>query len=203
MNTKNIIGSKMNKVFQMPKPVTILGRSSSITNAFVNGIIPCIEPTDDEVRKALEILEQDENNLRCSYCGDASTEWDHLNPLIDKKKPTGYISEIANLVPACGKCNQSKGNKDWETWINSDAKLSPRTRRVKDIDKRIELINKFQSYFTPHKVDFFELVGKELWEKHWDNHKNLSQLMIDIQKDSNLVKSKIQQNFINKNSLVK
>ena len=54
----------MGKVFQMPKPVTILGQSSSITNAFVNGIIPCIDPTYEEVSKALEILEQEENNLK-------------------------------------------------------------------------------------------------------------------------------------------
>ena len=201
--SRNIAESKMSKLFQMPKPVTILGRSSSITNAFVNGIIPCIEPTDEEVHKALEILEQNENDLRCSYCGDVSTEWDHLNPLIDKKKPTGYISEIANLVPACGKCNQSKGNKDWQTWINSDAKLSPRTRGIQDVAKRIELIKKFQSCFVPHKVDFSELVGNELWEKHWANHEKLSQLMVEIQKDSDLVKSKIQHNFVNKNSVVK
>jgi endonuclease I len=45
-----------------------------------------------------------------------------------KKKPTGYISEIHNLVPACGKCNQSKGNKEWRQWMLSDATLSPKTK---------------------------------------------------------------------------
>ena len=43
------------KIFRMPTPVKIKGRSSSITNAFENGI-----------------------------------------------------------VPVCGKCNQSKGNREWK-----------------------------------------------------------------------------------------
>jgi hypothetical protein len=30
--------------------------------------------------------------------------------LVEEKEPIGYISEIRNLVPVCGKCNQSKGN---------------------------------------------------------------------------------------------
>ena len=67
----------------------------------------------------------DESNFRCSYCRDAASEWDHFRPLVKDKQPTGYITEIHNLVPACGKCNQSKGNKDWKTWMLGDAELSP------------------------------------------------------------------------------
>ena len=119
----------MNKnVFNMPNPVTIMGRSSSITNSFVNGIIPVIEPTESEIREALKILEQNEDDVRCVYCGDKKTEWDHLHPLIINKKHTGYITEIANLVPACGKCNQSKGNSNWKDWMISNAEKSPKTR---------------------------------------------------------------------------
>ena len=108
-NTVTYIGQ-----FAMPKPVRITGRSSSITNSFVNGVIPVVVPSEAEVREALEILGMLER-VTCSYCGDTSTEWDHLRPLVDKQRPTGYISEIHNLVPACGKCNQSKGNKHWLT----------------------------------------------------------------------------------------
>ncbi|MDG1250094.1 MAG: HNH endonuclease [Gammaproteobacteria bacterium] len=73
-----------------------------------------------------------------SFCGSTASEWDHLRPLVLDKKPTGYVSEIHNLVPACGKCNQSKGNKPWVSWIISTAKLSPRTRGVKDLEQRIK-----------------------------------------------------------------
>lgn len=97
------------KLFRMPKPVNIAGRTSSITNSFVNGIIPVISPTEEQVAQNLTILGLNLDDLRCTYCGDKSTEWDHLRPIVRNKKPTGYISDIYNLVPACGKCNQSKG----------------------------------------------------------------------------------------------
>jgi predicted RNase H-like nuclease len=88
--------------FMMPRPVKITGRTSSITNAFVNGVFPCRHPNAEEVTEALRILEPNADDLRCAYCGDRASEWDHLRPLIAGKRPTGYISEIANLVPACG-----------------------------------------------------------------------------------------------------
>lgn len=114
-----------------------MGRSSSITNSFVNGIIPCIEPSDRELDEALSVLNMNRENVCCAYCGDGHTEWDHLNPLIINKEPTGYISEIHNLVPACSKCNQSKGNRNWKEWMLSDSKLSPKSRGITDLDRRI------------------------------------------------------------------
>jgi len=113
----------------MPKPMKITGRSSSITNAFINSIIPVIPPTEEEVKEALSILGMSKERFECAYCGATASEWDHLRPLVMDKQPTGYISEIHNLVPSCGKCNQSKGNKDWRTWMLSDAKLSPKTKK--------------------------------------------------------------------------
>lgn len=105
----------MKEIFKMPTPVKITGRTSSITNAFVNGIIPVIEPTDQEIIDALHTLGMTPTHIVCAYCGDTYSEWDHFHPLIKDKQPTGYISEIHNLVPACSKCNQSKGNKHWKT----------------------------------------------------------------------------------------
>jgi 5-methylcytosine-specific restriction endonuclease McrA len=120
----------MPTTFQMPTPVSIMGRSSSITNSFINAIIPVVLPTEDELREALSILQMSADDLRCAYCGDRSTEWDHLRPLVVNQRPTGYISEIGNLVPACGKCNQSKGNKPWRSWMEGTAPQSPKTRGV-------------------------------------------------------------------------
>ena len=53
-------------LFAMPKPVRITGRSSSITNSFVNGVIPVVVPTEDEVREALEVLGM-LDRVTCSY----------------------------------------------------------------------------------------------------------------------------------------
>jgi hypothetical protein len=173
----------------MPKPVTIMARTSSITNAFYNGIIPVIEPTENEIDNALETLGIDKNNVTCCYCGNIATEWDHLRPIIIDKKPTGYISEIANLVPCCGKCNQSKGNKNWEKWIVSSAKLSPKIRGVKNLDEKMEKIRKYEKQTKPIKINNFEIiVGKELWKKHLENYDEIMELMKKCQKTSDEIK---------------
>ncbi len=174
--------------FQMPKPITILGRSSSITNAFINGIVPCVSPTEDEVKHALELLGMNADTICCSYCGDTYTEWDHLNPLILNKKATGYISEINNLVPSCGKCNQSKGNKQWKDWILSDAKLSPKSRRISDLEQRIERLEIYESQMHPTKIDFELLVGDEKWETYWSAWGRLLDEMSEAQKLSSEIK---------------
>ena len=45
--------------FQMPVALPITGRSSTITNVFVNSIIPVIPPSKEEICTALEILDLD------------------------------------------------------------------------------------------------------------------------------------------------
>lgn len=179
------------EVFRMPTQVTINARSSSITNAFVNGIIPCITPNDEEVRDALKVLGMSENDVRCAYCGDKATEWDHFHPLIVDRKPTGYISEIHNLVPACGKCNQSKGNKDWRKWMNSDAVLSPKTRGVLDLSERIERLEEYEKQFAPTKYDFKAIVGEKLWKEHMDNLDSIINMMKKAQITSDEIKKKV------------
>ena len=153
--------------FRMPSVQTMVGRKSSITNAFVSAIIPVIPPTHDEIEEALRILDLDPNNVLCAFCGDMSTEWDHLRPLVLNRRPTGYISEIANLVPACGKCNQSKGNKDWRKWMLSKANLSPTGRGLANIESRIRRLEKFESWKQPTCVDFEKILGTAEWEEYW------------------------------------
>ena len=162
--------------FAMPKPVRVSGRSSSITNSFVNGIIPVIKPSESQITEALEILGMPDEVV-CAYCGDTATEWDHLRPLVTGKQPTGFISEIHNLVPACGKCNQSKGNKAWREWMFGPARLSPATRGVFDNDERAQRLAAYEQWELPTVVDFAEVVGAELWERHWANHAAIIALM--------------------------
>lgn len=168
-------------VFRMPTPVKITGRWSSITNAFINSIIPVVAPTAQQVEEALDVLGMDQMSYCCAYCGDTATEWDHLRALVKDKKPTGYISEIHNLIPACGKCNQSKGNKEWEAWMRSKAKLSPATRGIADLEARIEKIRAYERWGSPTKVNFEEIVGPELWMQHWGNWSKIHGLMKEAQ----------------------
>lgn len=178
--------------FAMPTPVRITGRSSSITNSFVNGVIPVVMPTEAEVREALEVLGM-LDRISCSYCGDTSTEWDHLRPLVSKQRPTGYISEIHNLVPACGKCNQSKGNKDWLTWMRSSAPLSPASRGVADIDDRIARLQEYERRAAPTHVDFEAAVGAELWARHWEHHRRLLELMRVADRDAQEIRTRVRE----------
>jgi hypothetical protein len=178
--------------FAMPKPVRITGRSSSITNSFVNGVIPVVMPTEPQVREALEILGMLEH-VSCIYCGDTSTEWDHLRPLVEKQRPTGYISEIHNLVPACGKCNQSKGNKNWLTWMRSTARLSPSARGVVDIEERIARLQEYESRGIPTRIDFEAAVGAELWERHWAHHNRLLELMRVADQDAQEIRMRVRE----------
>ncbi len=184
-------------VFQMPNPVKITGRTSSITNAFINGIIPCLVPSEEEIKKALSILGMDEQTICCSYCGDKYTEWDHFRPLIKRKRATGFISEIHNLVPSCPKCNQSKGNSEWREWIVGPAKLSPATRGIKNIDTKIARLSDFEKWGEPINVDFESIVGIEKWEQHWRNCELLHEQMYDSQKLSDEIKNLVQA-FISK-----
>jgi hypothetical protein len=164
-------------VFKKPTKVTISGRISTIRNAFVSAIIPSIEPTDAELEKCFQILSLDQNDLRCAYCGKEYTEWDHLRPLVENKNPTGFVSEIRNLVPACGKCNQSKRNKHWRDWIRSDTKLSPKNQGVKDLDKRVERLGKYENWENVAHIDFENIVGNQLWAEYWHSFDKLTKEM--------------------------
>jgi hypothetical protein len=168
-------------LFRMPTPMKITGRSSSITNAFINSIIPVVPPSAEEAQRALEILEMTPETFQCAYCGSVASEWDHLRPLVKDKKPTGYISEIHNLVPSCGKCNQSKGNKEWKTWMLSTAKLSPTARGITDISERVKRLEAYENSKPPTKMDFAAIVGNEVWAQHQSNLERVQSLMRESQ----------------------
>ena len=184
--------NEVKKYFKMPSQPNIKGRSSSITNAFVCSIIPVIEPNAKDIEKALETLGMDKEHVACAYCGDPYTEWDHFHPLVKDKKPTGYISEINNLVPACGKCNQSKGNKNWKDWMISDAKLSPKTRGIKDLSERMSKLERYEKTHPCKKYDFERIAGEDLWKLYMEKQEMLHEMMDDSQRFVNTVKEVIE-----------
>lgn len=151
----------------MPAVQTMVSRKSSITNAFVNSVIPVIPPTLEDIEEALAILGMEPSDVRCAYCGDKATEWDHLRPLVLKHRPTGYVSEIANLVPACGKCNQSKGNKPWRDWMLCGKGLSPSARGISDVADRVGHLDTYERWRPPTIVDFRAILGDAAWDQYW------------------------------------
>ena len=155
----------------------ISARSSSITAAFVSSILPIVPPTDNEILQALRILAMELDNVRCAYCGDKSSEWDHLRPIVTEQRPTGFISEIRNLVPSCGKCNQSKGRSHWRQWMLGPAKRSPKTRKIADLHERVARIESYEKWGNLKPIDFTTIVPPDLWQEHWSN---MSQLHNDM-----------------------
>jgi hypothetical protein len=153
--------------FKMPSGLTITGRVSSIRNVFVAAIIPVSRPSAAEVGKVLEILGLSPDNLRCAYCGEKSTEWDHMRPLVRDGKPTGYPSSIKNLVPACGKCNQSKGKSDWKLWMQSKARFSPATRGVADMASRVRRLQEYEAWANCQPLRIETLVDRVTWEQYY------------------------------------
>jgi 5-methylcytosine-specific restriction endonuclease McrA len=153
--------------FQMPSGSTITGRTTSIRNVFVAAIVPIVRPSAGEIRQVLEILQLNPADLRCSYCGDKATEWDHLRPLVKIGKPTGYPSSIRNLVPSCGKCNQSKGSTNWKEWMLGKARWSPTARGIPDVNDRIARLQRFESWSNCVPLKLHELVPAELWQRYY------------------------------------
>jgi hypothetical protein len=171
--------------------MTIKGRSSSITNAFVNALIPIVFPSELEVVEALAVLGMSPADVRCAYCGDPYTEWDHLNPLVIDQKPTGYISELPNLVPSCGKCNQSKGKQPWRKWMRSEAPRCPGKRGIEDLETRIMRLEAYEKWRQPRQINFEAIVGEELWNEHWENWRDTLQQMNKSQTHADALRERI------------
>ena len=179
--------------FKMPSQMNISGRSSSITAAFVASIIPRVEPSGEEIDTALKILEMGTNAVKCAYCGDMATEWDHFRPIVKNKLPTGYITEIRNLVPSCGKCNQSKGNHYWKDWMLGTAPQCPNTRKIPDLDNKIRILEKYENWGNVKPVNLESLADPARWRQHWQNRQNLSDDMSAAQSHANKIRDAIQQ----------
>jgi hypothetical protein len=149
------------------KLLKITSRTSSITNSFVQAIIPGDPPSQEDLKEALHQLGMSEGRMECVYCGAPATDADHLMPLVRRKQPTGYLHEIRNLVPCCGPCNQSKGGSDWRAWMLSKATGSPTSRNIPDVAGKIERLERYVIWGNLKPLPLKELVGNELWDEYW------------------------------------
>jgi hypothetical protein len=175
------------------QPLKITSRTSSVTNAFVQSIIPSIEPSDADLAEALGILGMTIESRCCVYCGVPATDWDHLRPLVVKKRPTGFLNEIRNLVPACGPCNQSKSGAEWRQWMEGNAIGSPKTKGVADIDKRIERLSAYEEWANLRSLSLQNCASQELWDTHWKNLDEIHAKMHEAQRHADRLRSAIQE----------
>jgi hypothetical protein len=164
---RNTRDKRLRSVFRMPAVQSMKSRKTSITNAFVSTIVPVVRPTDQEILEALKILGMTVDSVECIYCGDKCNAWDHLRPIVIGRRPTGYISEIANLVPACQPCNSSKGNSNWKEWMLGEAPQCPKRRSIAELENRISRLEAYERWRTPTFVDFEKLLGSEVYANYW------------------------------------
>jgi hypothetical protein len=115
-----------------------------------------------------------------------------------KRRPTGYISEIANLVPACGKCNQSKGNKDWRTWMLGNAKRSPTGRGIADVAQRVARLKKYEDWRRPTTVKFERILGKEDWKHYWTLWEKLNSALDEAQIVADRLRARVNSKLVKK-----
>ena len=89
-----------------------------------------------------------EDELKCIYCDKPAETWDHLVGLVKDGRYSGYGHRIRNLVPCCKSCNSSKGNKDWEIWLRSQA------HRFEGVEDRITRIRRYADALSPDSESF-------------------------------------------------
>lgn len=79
----------------------------------------------------------------CVYCGSPDTKrWDHLIPVNQDGETV-----LGNMVPACARCDDSKRDVPFAKWMRSDAKNSPRSREIANVDQRIQRIQAYIQHF--------------------------------------------------------
>ncbi|MFL7903581.1 HNH endonuclease [Azospirillum argentinense] len=116
----------------------IMGKKSTFSAAFASALAPFDKFDNVSVAEAIRDLGQNpERDLNCVYCGDTAATWDHVHRRVIGGEYSGYGHRIRNLVPCCRSCNERKGKRTWEEWLDV---LSP-----PDIEERRNNMRRFLS----------------------------------------------------------
>lgn len=182
----------------MPSKSDVSARISTINNAFAQSVIPRILEEDQEKLKTY-YHELGIKEGQCAYClKDRASTGDHLRPLIKDKLPTGYLTNISNIVPCCSECNSSKGGKDFEVWYKSNKNLE-RLKKIGLTEKQInDRYNTITRYLTKHKqkpLNFKNIVGIADWNEFIKRKKQLEKLLNDDKKFCDKLLDKIKKHI--------
>jgi HNH endonuclease len=148
---------------KIPGNATITNRSSTISSQFARARAPYIKPTAAQIEARYKLFNIDPEQEQCAYCGGIQTEWDHIFAVVEETQWTGYATEIGNLIPACGKCNQSRGKKSIRGWMSSSAPWAPlkvfmardgmsEDRARAEVERRVAIIENAISQHGPQKI---------------------------------------------------
>ena len=67
--------------------------------------------TKRETRTRFRLRIFESFHCKCAYCGEHAESLDHVVP-----RHRGGQTVIENLVPACLRCNGTKGSTEWTLW---------------------------------------------------------------------------------------
>ncbi len=61
--------------------------------------------------------------------------------------------------------------------MKGTARLSPKSRGIADIERRVQRLEMYGAWRHPHRVDFEKLVGPELWKQHTQNWRDVLEIL--------------------------
>lgn len=126
-----------------PSSDKIQSRTSTVARSMASTLMPRIGASDHDIKFFRKYFNTD----KCVYCGNKATHLDHLFPLIENQKPTGYCTNPANLVPCCSECNGSKGSKRWWDYMDTSS-YDDSDVKQKKIKERLTKDNQLQNRST-------------------------------------------------------
>ena len=185
----------MIKKFKLPAKANLKSRTSTINNAFAIAITPYIYPTSDEIESFLKELHLEYG--QCAYCLGKANAMDHVKPLVTGGLPTGYITEIRNLVPCCTACNSAKGGQDFKSWYKSEKnvkRLLSEGLTDDQINDRFTIVSNYVDKI-PKPIDYKEILGDKLWNEYLNRKEEMTNLLKENQmfcdKLNAIIKAKI------------
>lgn len=173
------------KKFKMPSKSNLKGRTSTINNAFAIGITPYLKPDADVLDSYYSELKIEPD--QCGYClriGEGKT-MDHINPLVVAGMPSGYITDINNLIPCCKDCNSKKGGKFFSKWYKESdnvSRLLSMGMSMDDIEERYNIIMKYIKDHCTNPYDYKKIVGDDKWNEYISRKKQMIKLLEEDQK---------------------
>jgi hypothetical protein len=176
VGVKRIKASRIHDFGNLPNATTYSAKTSTITKAFADAIAPSRYPTQEEYDEYIKIFPLNEGAKTCAYCGGAFRYYEHFRPIVKDKQPTGYGSDIYNLVPSCNDCNEKKRGEGWREFMETRKKVAS---DISAHDERVCRLERFEEWGNERviKIDYEELIGKETWKKYQEDRDRIHTML--------------------------
>ena len=159
----------------------IIKRNSTLIHQYVKGVLG-----KNGLSKKQKEEHYKNNNLDlhiCAYCGENANTLDHIFGIVNDKKFSGYTNDISNLIPACSRCNSSKGNNDWDKWLKKPENKSSYVKEITSKTGFVERKTIIKKYIKNNKTmdkkikpELLEILNKNITIFNEEMNKKLREL---------------------------